>query len=53
VEGGMLSAFSKAELRFPIPFLLPPVYAMKKLFTNCANYFQQESTLFEKPFPFS
>ncbi len=39
VEGGEgLSAFSKeAELRFPISFVLPPVYAMRNLYNNCAT----------------
>jgi hypothetical protein len=31
-EGGMLSAFSKAELRFPVFFIEPPVYAMGNLY---------------------
>ncbi len=35
--GGGLSAFSRAELRFPIPFVLPPVYVMKNLYTIYAK----------------
>jgi hypothetical protein len=64
---GGLSAFSKAELKFPILIVEPPACDMRNLYTNSlivqksmvyaplfhSNFFHKEPTLLEKSIPFS